>query len=470
VEEGMQGFIRQVNRFWLVIAIITAFLIISAAGYLGYRASQAEVTQALPVPQTIPVERGEVLLSVTAPGQLTNMGQASVLSAVNGSIEQVMVQSGGIVSKGQILAKIGDRTNFEVAISNAKADLVQAQAAVDAINPQAIISQAHLDLLNAQKDYENAQKKRLSLQYGRASQATLDLARSNYILAQTSLDQTKETFNNDLARSDTDPVRAQAVSQIAAVTQQRDKALANLNWLLGKPDAIEIGQAEAQVQLTREKVNSAQAKYDHMQNGDIPERDQTEANLTKAQTALTQAKENLDNLDIRAPFAGVIIDINARIGQNVSNGMELFKIVDPHQLEVSATIVEENLQFVKIGQEAQLFFDALPDINVSGRLARIVPQRTNDGRVLYPIYISLDQVSDRLVSGMTVDATITIEKKEAVLRLPRALVHARSDGTADLSVWNGLQVEKRSIKVGLRGDSYDEIVSGLQAGDQVVSK
>jgi multidrug efflux pump subunit AcrA (membrane-fusion protein) len=133
-------------------------------------------------------------------------------------------------------------------------------------------------------------------------------------------------------------------------------------------------------------------------------------------------------------------------------------------------VVEEDLQMVKTGQSAQLYFDALPELNLTGHLARIVPQRTSDSHVLYPVYITLDEVPDRLAPGMTVDASITISKKEDVLRLPRTLVHARSDGTAELSVWDGVQVVKRLVKVGLRGDSYVEILSGVEECDQVVSR
>jgi HlyD family secretion protein len=71
---------------------------------------------------------------------------------------------------------------------------------------------------------------------------------------------------------------------------------------------------------------------------------------------------------------------------------------------------------------------------------------------------------------MTVDASIVIAKQSNVLRLPRALVRARSDGTAQVRVWVGDHTEDRTVKVGLRGDQYVEIVDGLSEGEQVVSR
>jgi multidrug efflux pump subunit AcrA (membrane-fusion protein) len=57
-----------------------------------------------------------------------------------------------------------------------------------------------------------------------------------------------------------------------------------------------------------------------------------------------------------------------------------------------------------------------------------------------------------------------------VLRLPRELVRVRSDGTAQIKVWNGQQIEQRMITVGLRGDSFVEVLAGLREGERVVSE
>ena len=70
---------------------------------------------------------------------------------------------------------------------------------------------------------------------------------------------------------------------------------------------------------------------------------------------------------------------------------------------------------------------------------------------------------------MTADGSIVIAQQSNVLRLPRAVVHAHWDGTANVDVWDGEQVTTHSVRVGLRGDSYVEILSGLAEGDQVVA-
>ena len=89
---------------------------------------------------------------------------------------------------------------------------------------------------------------------------------------------------------------------------------------------------------------------------------------------------------------------------------------------------------------------------------------------LYSIYISLNHVPDGLADGMTSDTAITIAKHAGVLCLPRAVVRASSGNTTTVKVWDGVDETTRDITIGLRGDTYVEIVSGLDEGEQVVTR
>jgi multidrug efflux pump subunit AcrA (membrane-fusion protein) len=71
---------------------------------------------------------------------------------------------------------------------------------------------------------------------------------------------------------------------------------------------------------------------------------------------------------------------------------------------------------------------------------------------------------------MTSDTAITIAKHEDVLCLPRAIVRASGGDTTTVKVWNGLEEQTKEITIGLRGDTYVEIVSGLSEGEQVVTR
>ncbi|MEW5720663.1 MAG: efflux RND transporter periplasmic adaptor subunit, partial [Chloroflexota bacterium] len=192
--------------------------------------------------------------------------------------------------------------------------------------------------------------------------------------------------------------------------------------------------------------------------------------LTQAQVALNQAKDKLTAAKLIAPFDGVVLDIQAREGEVIAANVAIIRFADPKALEARVTVVEEDYPQAQIGQSVELFFDARPDISVTGKVARIVPLRDPGSNPIYPVFITLDDVPDGLAAGMTVDSSIQIAKKSNVLRLPRSLAKARSDGAAIVKVWTGSQSEDRTVKIGLRGNQYVEVMDGLREGELVVSR
>ncbi len=188
--------------------------------------------------------------------------------------------------------------------------------------------------------------------------------------------------------------------------------------------------------------------------------------LKKAQ--LDAAQATLDNMELKAPFDGVVTEADAAAGQPFQQNDLLFKIIAPKALEVKANVTQEDYPLLKVGQTAQVYFDARPDVVVKGKVDRIVPKLVAGDSPTYDIYLSLSEVPDGLVDGMTVDSNVTIASRMGVLCLPRSVVHASAENKAQLQVWNGTSTESREVATGLRGDSNVEIVSGLQEGEQVV--
>jgi multidrug efflux pump subunit AcrA (membrane-fusion protein) len=166
----------------------------------------------------------------------------------------------------------------------------------------------------------------------------------------------------------------------------------------------------------------------------------------------------------------VVFAVNAQSGETYPAETSLFTIGDPKALEVLANVTEEDYPIVSVGQAVEIYFDARPDVTVQGRLERIIPKRIEGDRPLYNIYISLDEVPEGLADGMTSDTAITIAKRTGVLCLPRAAVRASSGDKTRIKVWNGVEVVDKEITIGLRGDTYVEIISGLTEGEQVVTR
>jgi RND family efflux transporter MFP subunit len=240
------------------------------------------------------------------------------------------------------------------------------------------------------------------------------------------------------------------------------------------------------LEAARDAVQIAEAEVTSIQNqrwANSQDVAAAEINLQRAQMALKeltvdpllewdieQAQADLDAATLIAPFDGVVVEVLVRQGESVTAGQELVVIADVSQGELLATVVEEDLPLVKPGQEVEVYFDAAPDVTVTGVVERIVPQRTEGDRALYPVYTKIEELPSNILPGMTADAIITIDKRENVLQLPRAVVRAGEGNSAIVQVWNGRAEETRTIEIGLRGDLYVEIVSGLEEGEQVVGQ
>lgn len=368
--------------------------------------STTQTPEATPTPDTVPVTTCDVEQTITAPGNLVNVNQANVQMPVTGRIAAVNVHVGDPVKAGQTLAEL------------------------DAVTT----TQARLDFLQAQDDLEKLQKQRTALDYPRATNDFIKDLRRQIKATKGSISEM-----NGAAQNATDPtVKAQLLTSLANAKDNLKQLESKLSWYTSKPSENDIESADSELAL-------AQAKYD-------------------------AAKAVMESLEIKAPMDGIVLEVAAESGQTYQAETKLFTLGDPKALEVLANVTEEDYPLISVGQEAEIYFDARPEVNVQGKIERIIPKRIEGDHPLYDIYISLNEVPDGLADGMTSDTAITIAKHEGVLCLPRALVRASGGDTTTVKVWDGTQEIARQIKIGLRGDTYIEILSGLSKGEQVVTR
>ena len=359
-----------------------------------------------PTPETLGVTTCDVEQTVTAPGNLVNVDQTDVHMPATGRLAGVKVRVGDRVRAGQILAELDPVTT----------------------------TQAQLDLLEAQEELDKLQKRRTSMDYPRATDDFIKDLRKQVKASKQSVDRLDDAAKN----AEDATLRSQLLASLANAKEELRSLESKLNWYTSNPTESEIVAVDSELAL-------AQAKYD-------------------------AAKAIMDSLQVRSPMNGIVFAVSAESGQTYQAETSLFTIGDPKALEVVANVTEEDYPLISEGQRAEIFFDARPEVTVQGKIERIIPMRIEGDRPLYDSYISLDEVPDGLADGMTSDTAITIAKHEAVLCLPRAIVRASGGDTTTVRVWDGLQQTTKEITLGLRGDTYVEIVSGLSEGEQVVTR
>ncbi|MBY5354320.1 HlyD family secretion protein [Rhizobium leguminosarum] len=291
----------------------------------------------------------------------------AVAPKVAGYISQVLVNDNDAVKAGQVLARIDDR-DFQAALSQAKADVKAAEAAITNIDAQIALQQSVIEQAKATID---------------ASQASLDFAVS------------------DAARS------ARLITN-GAGTQSRAEQTQSAR-----------DQAAAALERDRAALVTAQNRVPVLQT----EREQTVAQRDRAAAAAHQAELNLSYTDIVAAVDGTVGARSIRVGQYVTSGTQLMAVVPLHAVYVVANFKETQLTYISPGQSVEIKVDSFPDISIRGHVDSVSPASGLEFSLLPPdnatgnftkivqripvkIVIDDEALSVLLRSGMSVEPEI----------------------------------------------------------------
>jgi RND family efflux transporter MFP subunit len=446
------------RRWSIATAIGFVVILVGAAGYFTSQGTPPPTST--PPPATVPVTRGAVEQLVTASGKLVNARRLTLSMGANGPLAKLNVRPGDRVHAGDVLAELST-TELEQQVAQAEQTyLLQQLAYSNTLQPDAqAVAAAQSAVNSAQAAYQAARQK-----YG-TNQDQVMLSCINVQNAADAVGAARDSYEaiaNDLRGWIQDEIKGRrAMLNTAENMYEAEVARCNLARNIVSDSSLRSAQAQ---------VLEAQRTLSNLISPTTTSLITARADLESARLSLEAARRELAHVTIVAPFGGVVLEVKNRVGDTVIANAAVIIMADPQALEVQASISERDFTVVETSQATQLLFDARPEIRATGRVTRIVPERLSGGQVLYPISVTFDDLPDGLAADMSVDVAIAIADKADVLRLPRAVVRARSDNTAQVQVWANDHSEQRTVKIGLRGDRYVEIVDGLQEGDLVVSQ
>ena len=175
-----------------------------------------------------------------------------------------------------------------------------------------------------------------------------------------------------------------------------------------------------------------------------------------------------------APMDGVVAFRGVNVGDRVENmggNMPLFRIVNSRILDLTVAVPSTRLADVKVGQAMEFTADALPGRTFTGKVMFINPEIDVASRSAKVVAEVVNQ-DGALKGGMFAKGRIVVSNREGVLQVPReSLQNWNLDQqTAEVWVVKGEQVEKRTVGTGASSDGIVEVVSGVQAGEQVVTR
>lgn len=197
-----------------------------------------------------------------------------------------------------------------------------------------------------------------------------------------------------------------------------------------------------------------------------------ESQVNKARLAVQAAREKLAASVITSPFEGTVLKMDVKRGQPVSKDKFLFSVGKIDSLEVGVSVNEYDAIKVKKGQQVAIYSEALKEKVYQGHVSHIAPlaeaEKTPTGMVnKVKMKIILDEKTEELKPGFTVNADILLEKKPHTLLVPSEAVIAR-EGKHFIFVYVDGVAQLREIQKGLTLEREQEITAGLEEGEMFI--
>ena len=284
-------------------------------------------------------------------------------------------------------------------------------------------------------------------------EAAYEQARQNVKAAETALESAKAQYGGEVRELERRLAEAHA-------EEKRQQALQN-----EAVEGVQTSEATQNRIAIEEELRAARAS---MESNLLPYKQQLES----AREYLQQAQSGAKLASVRAPISGTVLALNAQTGSETMPDRQypIATIVDLSALEIHAALSADQHSKVEEGREAIVRFKELPDMTFEGRLFRITtsPDRNE---VKYIAIITFQNKEGLAKPDMEVaSAAVKTGEVKNVIAVPNGAVSYDSSGKASVQVMVNGEWQARAVEVGLRGEQFTEIRSGLKEGETVQVK
>lgn len=178
---------------------------------------------------------------------------------------------------------------------------------------------------------------------------------------------------------------------------------------------------------------------------------------------LSEKQDLLNKMIVRAPSAGIILQIYGKKGERVSKHALLVKMSDLSAFKIEGSIEDKLAGEVKTGTKVYAVID---NIKLAGQIGNISPEVVNN-RVEFDVFLQKNDDS-KLLPNLNVDLMVVKAERDSVLRIKKGPAFNKSVQEFDVYVIKSRTAKRTRVVTGLKGNDYVEIVSGLKEGDKVI--
>jgi HlyD family secretion protein len=428
---------------------------------------------------TVAAKLQTLTIEIEASGKVQPIENVNISPKRPGILQQLLVEQGMTVKKGQILAIMeNDEVNAEVRQSEAKlqqsdSDLETAQLRLpQQVNQAAArLQQAIARLQQAQARLTKAQA-RIPQEIAEAK-ANLAAAKASFLLAQTKLKRNHYLFTEGAISGDRFDEFKQEYDSSSASFQEAKKHLKKLE----KTELPEIEEIKQEILELQAIVSENEFNLQEKEQTLTTEIEQLKAAKNYAKADLQRLKIQYQDTILEAPFNGIITQKYANEGAFVTPTTSASTTVSATSasilalakgLEILVKVPEVDLKHIKLGQPVKIIADAYPKNTFQGVVKRIAPEAVIMQNVTsFEIVISLKTGLDKLLSNMNVDVTFIGEEIKNTLVVPTVSI-VTENGQKGVRIPDPESISRfQPVSIGLVLDDQTQILAGIYPNQKV---
>jgi cobalt-zinc-cadmium efflux system membrane fusion protein len=263
-----------------------------------------------------------------------------------------------------------------------------------------------------------------------------------------------QVYSPELADARTKYVAARAMLAAHDRELQRTQKLVEI----GAASRQELERIHAEHEAQLAEVESARSRLQLL-------------GATASDTTASDRQDASATTDVPAPIDGIVVERMANVGLNVDPATKLFTVVDLSSIWVIASAYERDLHRIREGARATVTAKAYPELSLEGRVSYIDPQLNEDTRTAN-VRVEVANPRGELRLGMYADVVIAGSGGAPVVTIPkRAIQNVGNHQVVYVPAPNDpTAFTEREVRVGRAVGDALEVVSGLKAGDSVVSE
>ncbi|MBI9049864.1 MAG: hypothetical protein JEZ00_10615 [Anaerolineaceae bacterium] len=468
----MMKSLKNLSRLQIIILSLVLVLVLGTGAFFLLRNTQQAAPDTGPSYEPAQISRGSFSISISGYGVLVAADEVDVGFFNEGVIAAINIEPGDLVSEGDVLAELADLdelhaevNTLEIAANQARENYEYALA-----HPEVALAEAQATLASTNLAVEEAEKDIHYSGDGRCSDATIQ---EYYFQMREYEDQAHvwQTYLDDGSGYGRDFI----LESLNPILEKYRLSYINWQYCQGYT-TDEITDSEMILDVAKAEQTYAQTIVEKINSNNGIDEDtlsilEAEANL--AALKLTLAQNQLAGSVITAPCDGLITTLNAKVDDDAEI-VEIITIARESIPVLQFIIDESDYTYVTTGVQGHVEFSALPEKIFTGSVSRVdLGMDSTFGFASIQGQFTLDNSpyfdNVTLPYGMMGTITMSVKDVNNAVLVPAGAVLSDTNGTPYVYLLVNNLPQKQEIEVGVQGDTYFEVLSGLQEGDLVAT-